>query len=238
MWSFTKHRSGESELMDDPSIQGPVLESTLIELESINRLLGAYPPTLDGLARLLPPGQKNLSVLDVGAGGGDVARAMIDWGRARGVEVQVTCIDLTDTTINFARARSTGYPELKLVQQDLFLLPDQASYDVVHAGQVLHHFPGELAAKALNKMATLSRLGVLIHDLHRHALAWGGIKVLTRLLAKSPLIRNDAPLSVLRGFVREDWDQLAQDAGLSPPAVRWQLPFRWQVIFSPRSRSG
>lgn len=238
MWSFTKQRSHESELMDDPSIQGPVLESTLLELESINRLLRAYPPTLDGLARLLPPGQRRLSVLDVGAGGGDVARAMIDWGRARGVEVRVTCIDLTATTINFARERSTRYPELELRQQDLFLLPDEASYDVVHAGQVLHHFPGELAARALSKMATLARLGVLIHDLHRHALAWGGIKVLTRIFAKSPLIRYDAPLSVLRGFVREDWDQLAKDAGLTSPAVRWQIPFRWQVIFSPRSRSG
>lgn len=235
-WPDTGTRSDLLELMDDAGIQGPELEQTLLELERINRLLGAYPPTLGGLAKLVPPGATALSVLDVGAGGADVARAIIDWGRRRELPVKVRAIDLTDTTIDFARARSAAYPELTIERQDLFQLPDRADYDVVHASQVLHHFPGPLAAQALAKMATLARQGVLIHDLHRHPLAWGGIKVLTRLFAKSRLIRYDAPLSVLRGFVREDWESLAQAAGLQPPAVSWQLPFRWQVIFSPRSR--
>ena len=105
--------------MDDLDVQGPELEQTLSQIEFINRTLGGYGPSLDGLAALCPEGEKTITVLDVGTGGGDTPRRMVDWGRRRGLDVRVTAIDLSETTVEYARARSTAYPEIDVRRVDL-----------------------------------------------------------------------------------------------------------------------
>ncbi|MEL7368599.1 MAG: methyltransferase domain-containing protein, partial [Myxococcota bacterium] len=154
--------------MDDLSIQGPELERTLYEIEFINRTLGGYGPTFEGVQRLLPAGQDEVSVLDVGTGSGDIPRRLVDWGRRRGIRVHVTGIDLTETAVAMAQRTSSAYDSVEFKVQDLFDLPDVPSFDVVHAAATLHHFVGEDAQRALAKMYRVARLGVVINDFHRH----------------------------------------------------------------------
>jgi hypothetical protein len=75
-----------------------------------------------------------------------------------------------------------------------------------------------------------ARLGIVINDLHRHPIAYHSIKILTRLFAKSPLIRHDAPLSVARGFSREELDKIMQKAGITSYTISWRWAWRWLVI--------
>jgi hypothetical protein len=75
-----------------------------------------------------------------------------------------------------------------------------------------------------------SELGVVVNDLHRHPLAWAGIHVITRVLSGNPMLRNDAPLSVLRAFRRHELLELAREAGLPEARVSWRPMFRWQMV--------
>jgi 2-polyprenyl-3-methyl-5-hydroxy-6-metoxy-1,4-benzoquinol methylase len=228
--SITKERSNELELMDDLSIQGEELELTLAEIEQINRAFGGYGPSIEGLASLVPPEAKRISVLDVGTGSADLPRRMVEWGRSRGIEVRVHAIDLAETTVARARRLSHRHPEIDVALENLFDIPDQTRFDVVHAALVLHHFPGASAVDAIRKMFQLSQLGVVVNDLHRHFVAWASIKVVTQLLAKSRLVRNDGPLSVRRGFTREDLFALCSEAGVPSPEVAWRPMFRWRML--------
>ncbi|WP_431211923.1 hypothetical protein ACQ86N_40085 [Puia sp. P3] len=72
--------------------------------------------------------------------------------------------------------------------------------------------------------------GWFINDLHRHPLAWGSIRLLTRLFSGSYLVKNDAPLSVLRGFSRSEWQRILQAAGIGGYTLRWKWAFRWLVV--------
>ena len=74
-----------------------------------------------------------------------------------------------------------------------------------------------------------SRIGFFINDLHRHAIAYYAIKILTKLFSKSYLVKNDAPLSVQRGFKRKDWEQLFAKAGIENFQCKWRWAFRWLV---------
>lgn len=224
------HRSAELEIMDDLEIQGRELELTLSELETINHTLGGYGPSLGGLEALVPEGCRHLTVLDVGTGGADVPMKMVDWGRQRGIRVEVTGIDLAETTIAYARRRACDYDSIHLELQDLFQLPEERQFDVVHAAAVLHHFVGDSAVRALAAMYAHARLGIVVNDLHRHPLAWGGIRVLTTAFSKSRLVKNDGPLSVLRAFTREELEDMCRAAGLPSPDIRWRPMFRWQVV--------
>lgn len=225
------HRSDELELMDSTSIGGPELHHTLDELERINQLLGGYRPSLDGIAALVPAGVRQLTVLDVGTGGGDLARHLADWADRRGIGVEVLGIDLAQPAVEYAQRRAAGRDGLRFEVRDLFTLDEARPFDIVHAGLVLHHFRGDEAGRALAKMHALARLGVVVNDLHRHPVAYHAIALLTRLLSRSRLIRNDAPLSVLRGFRRGELHAIAAAVGLPPPEIRWRWAFRWQMVW-------
>lgn len=219
--------------MDDLDIQGPELAQTLYEIERINQNVGAYGPTLEGVAALVPAGTRHFSMLDVGIGGGDMARRVVDWARDRDMRAEVLGIDLAQTTVDYARSRCAGYPDISVERQDLFEVGGAGRFDVVHAAQVLHHFPDDLAVRALRQMLALARYGVVINDLHRHPVPWAFIRAATGLLSRNRLIRNDAPLSVRRAFAGRELRALAQAAGAAHIEVAWRPLFRWKVVLRP-----
>lgn len=225
-------RATEPELMDDPDIPGPELIETLGQLETINRHLGHYAATLEGLERLVPPSWDSFSVLDVGGGSADVARKITAWARARGQRAKVTVIELSEDAVACAQAASAHDPDIRVELRNLYDFPNEPTFDVVHAAQVLHHFPGEQATEALEKMYALSRIGLVINDLHRHVVAWAGIGLLTRALSRNRLIRYDAPLSVRKAFLRDELAAYAAKAGLPSPWIGWRPMFRWLMVVS------
>lgn len=216
------------ELMDMEDPPPAELARTLAELEFINRFLGGHAATLAALDTLIPPGPGRLRVLDVGCADGATGVLIQDWARARGLEAEVHGIDLSEAALRLASARAR--PGLTFSRRDLFDVPAGEGYDIVHAGLMLHHCPGETAARALKAMFALARLGVAVNDLHRHPLAYRAISVLTRAFSRDRLIRHDAPLSVLRGFRRAELAGLCREAGIPAPEVRWRWAFRWAMV--------
>ncbi len=79
-------------------------------------------------------------------------------------------------------------------------------------------------------MRSKARTGFFINDLHRHPLAYYSIRWLTGLFSRSYLVKNDAPLSVRRGFSRSELKSLLEAAGITNYSIRWRWAFRWLVI--------
>jgi hypothetical protein len=73
------------------------------------------------------------------------------------------------------------------------------------------------------------RMGFFVNDLHRNFLAYHSIKWLTKLFSNSYLVKNDAPLSVQRGFKRKEWETIMQRAGIPFCSVEWKWAFRWLI---------
>lgn len=266
-------RSTADEIMDDPTIPAAGLSATLRQLASINTFLGGYPPSVRGVLALLsrpsedrrvprptaltprPPTpslgegevRASATLLDVGTGAADTPRKLVEASAARGIRLDVTAIDLAAATAEYARAACAGHPSIHVEQGDLFaLIPGRHRFDIVHAAMVLHHFPDEEAVRALVWMYALAERGVVINDLHRHPLAYWGIRALTALAWRDPMIRHDAPVSVLRGFRAAELRDLAARAGwpVVQTRLRWWPMFRWQLVADkripvpPRARPG
>jgi 2-polyprenyl-3-methyl-5-hydroxy-6-metoxy-1,4-benzoquinol methylase len=223
--------------MDDPAVLEAALTKALGTIGRINRRLGAYPPSLAGLAALAPDSDP-IRVLDVGTGGGDVARRMLEWGHRTGRRVEVTGIDLTRAAVDEARRVAGDLAGAEFLRADLFDLDPSKRFDVVHACQVLHHFSDADAVRALARMYALARRGVVINDLHRHPLAWAGIRLWTRLFTDDAMVRYDGPLSVLRGFTRAELVRLCRAAELPEPELVWHRWFRWRMMIRRPSLEG
>ena len=78
-------------------------------------------------------------------------------------------------------------------------------------------------------MKANTQIGFFINDLQRHFLAYYSIKILSRVFSKSYLVKNDATLSVLRGFNKMELKHLLEQAGIKGFEVKWKWAFRWVV---------
>jgi 2-polyprenyl-3-methyl-5-hydroxy-6-metoxy-1,4-benzoquinol methylase len=223
-------RSSESELMDDLTLRGPELEETVEHVDRVNRLTFGTQVSLRGFDSLVTADTSSLSVMDVGAGSGGLARDIADWGHRRGIDVRVDGIDLNKCIVDYARRLSLEHDSVSFELQNLFDVAEDVTYDVVHASNMLHHCNGEHAVEALAQMRRIADLGVVVADLHRHPIPWLAMKSTIRLLSGNRLVRNDAPLSVARGFTRDELDDLARRAGYEHHCISWQVPFRWLLV--------
>ena len=71
---------------------------------------------------------------------------------------------------------------------------------------------------------------LIINDLERNVIAYYAIKFLTAIFSKSYLVKNDAPLSVLRGFKKGEWLDMILKSGAKKYSVKNKWAFRHQVI--------
>lgn len=219
-------RATGPELMDSPDISPLDLQHALQHLEAVNRFLNGYGPSLRGLQKVMPTHARSFTFLDVGCGSGDTLRRIAEWARRRKLKAQLFGIELSEITVQRAVDECSAYSEISISHGNLFTL-ESDTYDVVHTALVMHHLTNEEAVVGLAKMAELARYGIIVNDLHRHPFAYHSIRLLTRLLSRSHVLRNDAPLSVARAFTRPELLKMAGAAGLRSVQLEWNWAFRW-----------
>lgn len=225
------NRSSEPELMDDLQSGGAVIEQTLREIETINKLLGGTNVTLKGLSKLITEEDKTWRIVDIGCGGGDMLRQIAHWARKRHIRVELVGIDANPHVIAYAQASCSAYPEISFRQMDVLSAEfEKVSCDILTATLFLHHFKDEELVKLFSQFQTQARVGLVINDLHRHWVAYRSINLLTALFSKSPMVKYDAGLSVLRGFRSSELRALLRFSRITNYTLRWMWAFRWQLI--------
>lgn len=225
------------ELMDQPAADAALLEESLDDLAWMNRYLGVTAGILHQIGKLLNgqlPGR--ISVLDVGAGGGDVMAALGDWCRRRGVCLEGVAVDSGRTTVRLAAARLAGRAASErtgVVCGDALALPFRdRHFDIVIGCTFLHHLEADEAVAALTEMARVSAHGGVVTDLRRSLAAYLGASALARTLwRRHRYPRHDAPASVRAAYTLGEARTLARRASLdavveAQPLFRWAL--RWR----------
>ena len=223
-----RQRSRQEELLDQPNITKADLFQNLRELDTINRLLGGHKATLVGLQRLMNDRQKTYTIVDFACGGGDTLRAISQWANKKGLSVKLMGFDLLEGAIEFAKQESTAFEiEWKVGDFNNIELPQ---CDIAICSLVCHHFYDEQLNKFLVKMKESAKIGAVINDLHRNSIAYFGIALLTQVFSKSHLVKNDAKLSVLKGFTKSEWQKNLQTVHFPNYTIKWIWAFRHLVI--------
>lgn len=225
-------RSTEPEWMDGADVSQAVYTACLTDLAVVNGLTLARPPTLAFLdaAFRRAPADRPLHVLDVGFGAGDMLRAIHRRARQRGRAVRLTGVDLNPRSLAVAKA---GTPEEMAIDWrigDLYAWPEDDPVDLVISSLVAHHMTDGEILRFLAWMEGHARTGWFINDLHRHAVAYHGFRLLSWAMRWHPFVRHDGPLSIARAFRRVDWEALLAEADLGGAArIAWRFPFRYCV---------
>ncbi|WP_127587657.1 methyltransferase domain-containing protein [Paenibacillus koleovorans] len=223
-----RERATEPELMDDEEEQGQELREAYAHLRRINRIFGAAGPIQYGVKRVWETAGKptQLSIVDVGAGSGDVNRRLLRWADKQGVQLTITLVDIREEACEEAARFYAGEERIRVVRCDAFSLPS-GSADLITVSQFLHHFPSRELPGIVRRFMDASRLGIIIHDIHRHRIAWLAVWLMTRLLSRNRYLREDGPLSVAKGFRKPDWEAIRKACGWSSAAYSWRPLFRY-----------
>lgn len=218
------------ERIDDPSMPAADRAAAMADLERVNRLLQAYAPTFAFLARATADGRP-FSLLDVGSGHGDYLRAIARWARARGLEAQLTGIDLSPEATAAARAATPPGLGVTFETADAFAWTPPEQPDLIVSALFLHHLADAEATRFIGWMEGTARRGWHVNDLHRHWVARAGFRALAALAGLHPIVRDDGAMSVLRGFTRTELLALLAAGGVPDDAaiIRWRPLFRWSV---------
>jgi ubiquinone/menaquinone biosynthesis C-methylase UbiE len=232
-----KNRSYEAELIDDLNLSNEALKQNLEELATINKWLGGNEVTISGLKILLKSAiekHKNkvdLNIADIGCGGGDMLKLMADWFAKRGKSAQFIGIDANQFMIDFAENRTESYHNIIYKKEDAFSEKLQnLNLDIATMTLFCHHFTEKQLIELFTNLRKNCNIGLVINDLHRHWFAYYSISWLTKIFSKSYLVKNDARLSVWRGFHKHELVDILQKAGFEKYDIRWKWAFRWQIV--------
>ena len=146
------------------------------------------------------------------------------------IDAEFTGIDINSDCIDFAKKKA-GYKNVQFIVSDYKLVEFSGDKpDIIFSSLFCHHFTDDELIKMLQWMKANATFGFFINDLQRHPLAYHSIKYITKFFSKSYLVKNDAPLSVLRGFKRDEWKNVFERAGVINYSIQWKWAFRYLII--------
>lgn len=211
-----EHRSIELERLDTGDYTPMEYARWQREMFLIHRLLGEQRALFRAIG---PNTTEGLSVLEIGAGSGDLLRSVKR--RARN-DNNI----LIGSDGSFDAVKSIHANGCEAVQCNGLQLPfaDNA-FDVVYSSLTLHHFSDANAVMFLGEMRRVASKSVIVVDLRRSRLAYRLYRIFGKLLLQ-PFTYEDGSLSIKRSFKPNELASLAESAGFSSVEVYRSAAFR------------
>ena len=225
-------RAAETEHLDHPACDATLAAASYRFMERVNRHFGGIRSVRRFLAdhARIPGSGGCLRLLDIGAGSCDIPLAVIRWAAARGIRLQVTCLETSAHALALARVRvaRAGSLALHLRQEDVFSHQPDQPYDYAVASMCFHHFSDAQIILLLQRLRGFVQQAVFINDLRRSRLASLAAGLL--LLGAPAGVRHDALLSIRRGFKIGELDTLLRQLDGAAVAVKKAPWFRIAAV--------
>ena len=217
MFERFQHRSHEKERLDTGDYTPKEYARWQREMRLVHGVWGEERALKNSLIKhVRESGQHYVSILDVGAGAGNI--------------LKLAKKHLADRDI-FAVAAETSDEALRIVQKDkritkiqpvmcsgLRLPFDDHSIDYVICTLVLHHLNDDEAIKWIGEMCRVARRRFFAIDLNRHPVGYYGWRLISPLLFQR-FTREDGALSIFRSFTADELKAIAKKAGVSEVKV-------------------
>ncbi len=216
-------RSRELERLDTGNYTPTEYVKWQSEMKLINRLFGDSRALRLSLADELRNCGDKVSILDVGAGSGELLKTAKDF-------IDNKKAFLVGAELNADAARSINARNIEFgvhaVQCDALKLPfSDDSFDFVISSLFLHHLDDKQAAILIKEMCRVAKRGFFIIDLHRHAAAYYLYRIFGRFFLQQFTL-EDGALSIMRSFRPVELRQLAEKAGIRNTVVKRRAAFR------------
>ncbi|MET0888218.1 MAG: methyltransferase domain-containing protein [Mycetocola sp.] len=213
------------ERMDEESCDREALFRTYAAFPHVNRVVAGWWITYVTQLRPRFTGPVH-TVLDIGSGGGDVARALLRWARRDGVRLEITAIDPDPRAFDYVETLPPVDGFRHRVCSSSELADEGERFDFVLSNHVLHHLGAAELGAVLADSERLARLAVVHSDIRRSFAAYLLFSAFAAARFRGSFIREDGLMSIRRSY------RLDELASLAPPGwtVSAQIPFRLLLL--------
>lgn len=222
-------RSTEVELMDNPDVSIHELKNTFLDINRSNAMLGGNDISIHSVWNLVKNNlKKSYTILDMGCGDGYMLRKTALLLRKKKIKGVLIGMDLREDILAIAREASQDFPEIQFIKQDVLAL-DASKFqcDILLCTLTMHHFTNAEIIVFLNKFVSISRLGIVINDLHRSKLACFLFKIFRIFFLKTHMAKIDGLISIKRGFLKSELEDFAKKIPNVIHRIRWKWAFRY-----------
>ena len=228
MFDKFKRRSHKLEHLDTGNYTPAEYEACIGELQLVNRWMGdAHSLRATVLRAIADESLQNFSILDVGAGSGELLRVAAAWARQTGRTLSAVGLELNERSAESIVEESLRFPEIRSLRGNALELPfADAAFDYVMCSLFTHHFVDGQVVQILREMSRVAKRRIFVIDLHRHPIAYFLYTTLGKIVLHNRLLRHDGALSILRSFKTYELLELGQRAGLNNVWVERHFPFR------------
>lgn len=213
--------------MDAPDCDEDRLRRTYAQFRVVNAVVAGWRATYRRQVRPVLRPDRPTTVLDIGCGGGDLARALVRWASRDGCRVHVTGVDPDPRAHAWATARPPvpGVTFRRAFSTDL--VAEGSSFDVVVSNHVLHHLDDPALQALLSDSRALARVRVVHSDIARSRVAYLLFSAATRPFFPGSFIREDGLTSIRRSYTASEL------RAVLPPGwrVQPQRPWRNLVLY-------
>ena len=223
-----KQRSHRLEHIDTGNYTADEYEDCIGELQLVNRWIGdAHSLKATVLREVEVQRLKSFSMLDIGAGSGELLRVAAKWARQTHRKLRAVGLDMNERMTESIVEESERFDEISSVRGDALKLPfADAEFDYVICSLFTHHLLDEQVVQVLGEMSRVAKRRIFVIDLHRHPVAYLLYTTVGKIILHNRLVRHDGALSILRGFKSDELLELAQRAGLRDIWIERHFPYR------------
>lgn len=207
MFRKFRQRSLELERLDTGDYDEHEYARWQKEMWFIHRLFGEVRALRRSLlAEIRSANLQSVSVLDVGAGSGEILSTLKEKLSGKNMLVGIE--------VGQEAVKSIGAKGFSVVRADAVQLPfaDQ-SFDYAFCTLLLHHLNEDAAMKLLQEMQRVARKRIFVIDLERRASSYYIYRLLGRVLLQR-FTFDDGSLSIRRSFTRQEMLDLGEKAAL------------------------
>ena len=209
------------EEMDRPDASEEFLRRTLAQFGRVNRIFSRYRTLLQRyvLDDMATDRSRVFRFVDLGAGGCDIDRWLVDCCRRRGLQVQIKAVERDARVRRFARAANAGYPEIEIIGADVMAGDSLAGADYVFANHLLHHLPHAQCIELIRQIDRAAPRAYVLSDILRGSGSYRGFACLAPLLFRDSFIVADGLTSIRRSFTVAEANELVSAAAPQHPVT-------------------
>jgi ubiquinone/menaquinone biosynthesis C-methylase UbiE len=221
-------RSSEPERIDTGDYTEEEYKTFLREIRFINRWIGDRWALRKSLLKKIDElDLDKFSVLDVGAGSGEILKEIALFAHRRKANAFLVGLDLNELSARSVAEEGKAFREINSVRGDALRLPfADGAFDFAICSLFTHHFTDDGVVNVMREMNRVASRGVYVIDLHREQGAYRMYKIFCAVFRISKLVRDDGLLSIKKGFQPDELSQLAKRAGFIDVTAQTVIPAR------------
>lgn len=230
-------RSNEKELLDNCNLTKPALELVLKDIHRVNTLLGGTKITKNALVELFIKNPQNqYTIVDVGCGDGSMLRELAQMCHRMNIRVQFFGFDINPQSIQIAREKSSQFSEIVFFEKDILSVQETyLNFDILLCTLTMHHFSKDEIPVFLKKFSQLTRIGVVINDLHRSVWAYYLFQLFSTIFIRTRIAKYDGLISIKKGFKKQELLKYAMDIPSLKHKIQWKWAFRFLWVMNDKA---